>query len=317
MVPSSEAVSWSVPEDFLTIQGAVDASAPGDTVLVGAGTWGHMETRTIVLNGVLRPERACIFGKQGITVIGAGALSTVVEGEVGVPLGYMVLLPDSPLGEPFRIEGLTLRGAGEFYRGVYAGEDWNVELQDSVIENCTIGIRVPVGSVTMTRTTVRNLISSVYAEMIASGTAARWEFEDCVFEDISFTGPTGHLFWKGGDGGTQLVFRRCRVSRVQNGRVLFVRDQNIVVEDCWFEDNHFANTGSGTVLSPLNCDGVIRRNVFVENRNDFGGGVVYLDGALLLHPEHTARQSRWRRFICIRADTGQRPGGRGQRLLRL
>ena len=98
-----------VPEDHPTILAGMDAAAPGDTVLVGPGTWTEAETRIVWLAGIPWEVRSLCFAKSGTTLVsthgrdatvvdlqGAGFLST------GVFLGY--------LDDPVTIEGFTFTG---------------------------------------------------------------------------------------------------------------------------------------------------------------------------------------------------------------
>ncbi len=66
LVPLAEAGSttWHVPGDFLTIQDAIDASDPGDVVLVAPGTYyEHLS-----------------ISKSNLTLIGESPLTTVIDG---------------------------------------------------------------------------------------------------------------------------------------------------------------------------------------------------------------------------------------------
>ena len=75
--------SWSarsdvihVPGDYLTIQEAVDAASPGDTVLVAPGIYLHSEVREVAEMGRVA---ANVFLKSGVAVVGAGP-ATRIEG---------------------------------------------------------------------------------------------------------------------------------------------------------------------------------------------------------------------------------------------
>jgi hypothetical protein len=79
-----------VPEDFATIQAAIDAAAEGDTVLVGPGTY----------------LESIDFKGKGVTVVGeAGPAHTVL-----VPISVNAVSMNSAEGASSVIEGLTIRG---------------------------------------------------------------------------------------------------------------------------------------------------------------------------------------------------------------
>ena len=102
-----QAASLLVPEEYATIQAAVDVSAAGDTVLVGPGTWSDTETRTILFRGRSQPVKANLFARPGVTVIGREGPSVtflLAQGE-GLPKS---IVHANDAGEPVRIEGLTI-----------------------------------------------------------------------------------------------------------------------------------------------------------------------------------------------------------------
>ncbi|NVB83914.1 MAG: hypothetical protein HOV81_36400 [Kofleriaceae bacterium] len=79
-----------VPGDYATIQAAVDAASPGDTVKVGAGTY-HESV-------VMRP---------GICLLGAGANKTILDAQ-----GQGINLIDLTNGAGTVVSGFQLRGVG-------------------------------------------------------------------------------------------------------------------------------------------------------------------------------------------------------------
>ena len=92
-----------VPEDYPTIQLAVDAAVSGDSVLVGPGTWTDRETRG--------SSTACVFIGVGVSLIGTGgAENTIVdlEGEPGDTTFTHVIRATSP--DSILIKGLTITG---------------------------------------------------------------------------------------------------------------------------------------------------------------------------------------------------------------
>jgi len=77
----SEARTWRVEQDgsgnFTIIQDALDAAAPGDSVLIGPGRFDTMHVRNLLLNGVTAASVIWVR-KPGLTLIGSGPESTVI-----------------------------------------------------------------------------------------------------------------------------------------------------------------------------------------------------------------------------------------------
>ena len=101
----AHAATHSVPGDFTTITAAVSAAAPGDVIVVGAGT--HSASTT--------GESFPIFITQDLTITGAGMGLTILDAEDG----SRVFDFDAPSG---RISGFTItngvssRGSGVIVR---------------------------------------------------------------------------------------------------------------------------------------------------------------------------------------------------------
>ncbi len=92
---ASNAVVRTVPDDFLTIQSAVDASSHNDTILVRPGTYVenvNFHMRNVILRSIAGPELTTIDGSQPVYQ----DTSSVV---------YL-----RGIGESARLEGFTLRG---------------------------------------------------------------------------------------------------------------------------------------------------------------------------------------------------------------
>ncbi len=79
-----------VPEDFPTIQAAIDASQAGDTVLVGPGTWAES-----------------VRLKSGVALTGSGATQTILDAR-----GAAKTLVDFTGAQDVSISGFTFRGVG-------------------------------------------------------------------------------------------------------------------------------------------------------------------------------------------------------------
>ncbi len=133
--PILNASTINVPDDYTTIQTAIDAAASGDTVNVAAGTY----VENIVL-------------KDGVELIGAGKDITIIDGN-----GTDRVIFCQDCTEGIRLEGFTIT-KGDAYRG---GGMYNlnstVEIANCIFESNTAnyggGILNDSSSVTITNCT--------------------------------------------------------------------------------------------------------------------------------------------------------------------
>jgi hypothetical protein len=93
----------NVPDDFATIQQAVDAAEPGDLVLIGAGTY----------------EEAVIVETENLVIRGVDRNTVILDGGFEKENGFIVF------GDGVAVENLTVRnyiGNGIFWTGDYDAE---------------------------------------------------------------------------------------------------------------------------------------------------------------------------------------------------
>ncbi len=124
----------NVPEDYETIQEAVDAAGPGYMIMVAAGAYGGFV--------VLEKQDIRIVGAEGATVTGANVTS-VNRGEIGEAWS-MGAVKDS---QNIRIEGIGFDGAGITGEDVVVGiayVDSTGDIRDLTVENM-VGANVGVG----------------------------------------------------------------------------------------------------------------------------------------------------------------------------
>lgn len=107
--PSAEAATRRVPEDHKTIQAAIDSAAPGDTVLVGPGT--YRERIQLKDEIILRSAGDDTKGKLGLK----RAEQTIIVGTGGNEES-----PGVAMAERSTLDGFTVTGIGR-----YDEEAWN------------------------------------------------------------------------------------------------------------------------------------------------------------------------------------------------
>jgi len=110
-----------VPEDYLTIQKAINAASPGDTILVAAGTY---------------PEYVCV--NKSVTLIGTNRESIITG--AATPARVVDVKASN-----VKISGFTIQGPTLSYKGIYieppVGQYFtNINITDNTITGCNVGI---------------------------------------------------------------------------------------------------------------------------------------------------------------------------------
>ena len=109
-----QAATLRVPEDYPNVILGVDAAAPGDSVLVGAGVWSETETRNVLYLGSVQTFVGAVFTKPGLTLVGVGGPDEVVIQGVPGPTSATIVHSNDQAAA-VRVEGITFTGGG---RGV-------------------------------------------------------------------------------------------------------------------------------------------------------------------------------------------------------
>jgi len=103
-----------VPEDFITIQSALDSVSEGDTVMVAVG---------IYYESIIWPE------VNGVKLLGSGEEDTIIEGDANQRV--ISFMGESPIDRSTLIEGFTIRNGNG---GIYF-YDSSPTLRDMIITN--------------------------------------------------------------------------------------------------------------------------------------------------------------------------------------
>lgn len=118
-----------VPSEYSTVQAGLDASVPGDTVLVGPGTYTDYEVRTVAGASVT----ACAFLVDGVVLRseGGSAVTTIdMQGVVvfqpSVVFGYLLTSGTTV------VEGFTLQGISGTQDLLFLAECDKVTVRDCV-----------------------------------------------------------------------------------------------------------------------------------------------------------------------------------------
>jgi hypothetical protein len=281
----AEAATLRVPSQYPTLQPALDAAAPGDTVLVAPGTYSDWETR-LGPNG--SGISSCAHLSSGVTLLSeSGPDMTVID---------MVASGSFPrvvwgwnLAQEVRVVGFTITSPLQL-QGVDGAAVWTSA--KGTFEDCVF----------------RDLGSGQVNEKALVGTGTDLDVIGCRFVNIN--GGTGsaisqgqaHLFVDGCwfencqqvpilcDGGTQggsssaVIRSSMFLNNYQSsggGGAIFLRFYSPVeVSGCRFEGN--ACGGSAGALQNASITGTVSvlDNLFLSNHANGGGtgGALYLGG---------------------------------------
>jgi hypothetical protein len=183
--PPAVAFTLYVPGDYATIQAAIDASAPGDEIVIAAGTYSVAAEHEI-------PHGDLIFRADG---------EVVLTGSEG---GFFTVLAHPGADQNVRFEGFRFEGneigiqtsphSPPFY-------DLSIEVVDCVFEsNSDFGIDMPYGpalSIVSCRFEGgRNSVYMIYA---------RLDMRDCVFSNLA----TAAIRFEDHSSGYQRTIENC------------------------------------------------------------------------------------------------------------
>jgi hypothetical protein len=255
--PVGEAIAEDrkVPAEYATINAALDASVPGDTVSVSPGTYSDSESRNLPGFGT---AVSCAFLQSGVTLRSTNGpeVTTLDLLEVGVPHGRVVVAVGLTI--PAAVEGFTIVGAPPGNSGVSLNSNAEILVRNCVLRDLQGGPDRAGG------------IAATYTDL---------RVEDCLFEDChaSTGGAIDVLF--GRIWMVRTVVRGCSFRAIDlngTGSVM----QGAVIQDCVFENN-WASLGAGAIAADdFTPEGVlIERCRFVGNVTaSQGGGAVALQG---------------------------------------
>ena len=249
-----------VPEDFATIQAAVDAASNGDVVRVADGTWNNVQIvgKSITLRSASGSAEDCvIFGTgTGLLLFGNGNDSLVqdmtlkgsrglgVEGNARGTIERCVVSGDATGGVFFNSLSLTMR---------------ECEISDSASPNAGAGILFTDGDLELIDCLIEdNQITTSTAEgggVYSSDVGGSVLISGCTFHDNGANGSTS-----GRGGGLYLE-----------------RKTDVTIVDSAFTSNDASGEGAGVYLfrtsaSFLNCR-------FSQNISSGGGGGLWIDNA--------------------------------------
>ena len=213
-----------VPEDFATIQEAIDAAVDGDTIIIAAGTY----------NETLSTE------KNDIALEGAGNDQTIIVGNGSDATLYF------RYSKSVRIQDLTVKNG---YRGVYL-KYASCDIKRAIIENNEIGIAALWNSyVSVEDTQVRtNSLCGIQMRTSSSGYIGQSEVTDNLDIGVQVrNGSSAEIYQSSilrnsgtgltGERGSSVDIRSSQVSQNGASGMLARINGHLIIEDCEILDN--------------------------------------------------------------------------------
>ncbi|UCD52896.1 MAG: right-handed parallel beta-helix repeat-containing protein, partial [Phycisphaerales bacterium] len=253
-----------VPQQFTTIQGAVDAALPGETVIVSEGSYPEYVTvdKPLSLRGLGAPT----VGRAGSTVLRLTADGCTVEGFVitGANLGISVESSNNTI----RGNSITSNQSGVY---LSSNSDHNTLTDNEIQDNVSHGVSIYYSG--------HNTLTDNHISGSAVGFAVSGSTTDDYTQDIGVTntvdgkpiyylvGQSGAVVDAGSDAAcvfavdcTEIVVKDLTLSH--NGRgVCFVSTDHSTIENVKAQDNE--ETG---IWLEDSSDNTLRDNVTSNNR---------------------------------------------------
>ncbi|MDD5341906.1 MAG: right-handed parallel beta-helix repeat-containing protein [Patescibacteria group bacterium] len=243
------AETYSVPDQYATIQAAIDVAEAGDVVSVGPGTYTDCVHEIGDQYGVIYH---CVVMKSGVSLISeAGPETTIIDAQ---SLGRVILADSCDSGT--RIEGFTIRGGLLSMRdgaGISCAYS-EIEFVNDIITN-NVGCRG--GGVSISGG------ANHFSDCVFAGNQADYyggglycAGSNSVFEDCRFSENIAHVGGGGVacvDSGGDPTFTRCLIDHntcSSGGGGIWASNTQAVFNNCTVSDNE-AERGASFYITCL------------------------------------------------------------------
>ncbi|MFC2122570.1 right-handed parallel beta-helix repeat-containing protein [Bacteroidota bacterium] len=251
------AASINVPGDYATIQEAINAAAPGDTINVAAGTY---------------QENLTWYSKH-LVIQGAGADVTTIDGG-----GSNRVISTNGLSTSAKLEGFTITNGGGYDGGAMYNNHSSPTITNCIFSNNTVSSRGGAMYNVQSSPIVTNCIFSNNRSENAAGAMFNYQSSptvtNCTFNENSARSSGGAMNneYQCSPTVTNCTFSNNRVDSGGYGGAMFNVESTPAVTSCIFSGNSarygggMYNHGCPSSLRVINC-------IFSGNSASYGGGM--------------------------------------------
>jgi hypothetical protein len=264
----AQAATLRVPQQYASIQAAIDAAADGDIIRVAAGTY----TENLQSEG------------KSFSLLGAGAQTTIIDGGA---LGPVMAVAEVATG-PITVAGFTIRnGLGSAVFANFGGGIHAVDVHLVVRDNVLTGNSACSGmAIWMVNGSIKLIRNRIHANIAPSGCGHEALFlipetdsviDHNVIADHNASGV--HLNSLAKVSVRHNVFRDNHENLATAARGwggFGAYNAELVLEDNLFANNSGSLVGAAFLTSPENGEpGIARNNSFVGNSGSLAAAILY------------------------------------------
>jgi predicted outer membrane repeat protein len=240
-----------VPSEYATIQGAIDASAAGDSVLVAPGIYSDYTQR--IFHGFQR--HACVFLADGVVLLSEGGpeVTTIDMLEVAV-FQANVIYGEQLLSGQTMVEGFTVTGVPTDRAGAFVVDSERVTFRDCVFRD----MGGPYSAALSSRYTHVDVIACAFSDLVGFPAGISVLEADLMVDECTFTNCAERAIGlEGANLGVpeqavirNSVFLNNAETGSGGGGAININDYEggITIADCYFEGNTAISSGGAIAI---------------------------------------------------------------------